>query len=99
MTFDELNVFLEKNPSVEWRQDDNGNLYLRHSIFDQPHEKVKIEPGALAKIDENQLEQILVGGRNVDHITRVTGYFSKISGWNKGKRGELVDRHRVMVSK
>jgi ribonucleoside-triphosphate reductase len=31
---------------------------------------------------------------NVDGITRITGYFSKISGWNKGKRAELKDRYR-----
>lgn len=31
---------------------------------------------------------------NVDHITRVTGYFSKVSGWNKGKKAELRDRYR-----
>ncbi|MDI6704533.1 MAG: anaerobic ribonucleoside-triphosphate reductase [bacterium] len=32
--------------------------------------------------------------RNVEGITRVTGYFSRISGWNKGKIGELRDRYR-----
>jgi anaerobic ribonucleoside-triphosphate reductase len=32
---------------------------------------------------------------NVDGITRITGYFSKVSGWNKGKLGELKDRQRV----
>ena len=34
------------------------------------------------------------GSMDVDGITRVTGYFSKISGWNDGKRAELKDRHR-----
>jgi len=34
---------------------------------------------------------------NVDGITRITGYFSKISGWNKGKTGELHDRYRVQL--
>jgi ribonucleoside-triphosphate reductase len=33
----------------------------------------------------------------VEGITRITGYFSKISGWNKGKLGELKDRHRVSL--
>ena len=32
---------------------------------------------------------------NVDGITRITGYFSRVTGWNKGKRGELKDRYRV----
>jgi len=35
-----------------------------------------------------------VRGHDVDHITRVTGYFSRTGGWNKGKTGELKDRHR-----
>ncbi len=31
---------------------------------------------------------------NIDGITRITGYFTKISSWNKGKLGELHDRYR-----
>lgn len=34
------------------------------------------------------------GSREVENMTRITGYFSKISGWNKGKIGELADRYR-----
>ncbi|MDP2003386.1 MAG: anaerobic ribonucleoside-triphosphate reductase [Desulfurivibrionaceae bacterium] len=32
--------------------------------------------------------------KEVDGITRITGYFTKISSWNKGKLGELHDRYR-----
>ncbi|MEE8402763.1 MAG: anaerobic ribonucleoside-triphosphate reductase [Candidatus Hydrothermarchaeaceae archaeon] len=32
------------------------------------------------------------GSENVEHVTRVTGFFSKVEGWNKGKIGELRDR-------
>jgi anaerobic ribonucleoside-triphosphate reductase len=35
---------------------------------------------------------------NVEGITRVTGFFSKINGWNKGKIGELHDRKRGDIS-
>jgi ribonucleoside-triphosphate reductase len=35
---------------------------------------------------------------DVDGITRVTGYFSRISGWNNGKRAELRDRARSSVA-
>lgn len=31
---------------------------------------------------------------NVDFITRVTGYFSRVSGWNAGKKAELLDRYK-----
>ncbi len=34
------------------------------------------------------------GSTNVDGITRITGYFTKTSTWNKGKKGELTDRYR-----
>jgi anaerobic ribonucleoside-triphosphate reductase len=33
----------------------------------------------------------------VDGITRVTGYLSKTSGWNAGKKAELEDRHRSRI--
>lgn len=97
MTQEQLNSFLENNPQIEWTEDEDGNLYLRHSVFADANEKVKIETGALEKVTPEQLEKILVGGRNVEHITRVTGYFSRVSGWNKGKRGELAERERVAV--
>lgn len=34
------------------------------------------------------------GSGDVDGITRITGYFTRISSWNKGKIGELRDRYR-----
>jgi len=54
-----------------------------------------------AAITGRDLAQLLLAthqGRNIEHITRVTGYFSKVSGWNKGKVAELVDRHRTPLS-
>jgi anaerobic ribonucleoside-triphosphate reductase len=37
------------------------------------------------------------GSMDVDGITRVTGYFSKVSGWNDGKQAELADRFRSNI--
>jgi len=37
------------------------------------------------------------GSENVEGITRVTGFFSKISSWNKGKLGELKNRYRTTI--
>jgi ribonucleoside-triphosphate reductase len=34
---------------------------------------------------------------DVDGITRITGYFTKTSSWNAGKRAELRDRVRTAV--
>jgi ribonucleoside-triphosphate reductase len=37
---------------------------------------------------------VACGSENIEGITRITGYFSRISGWNKGKIAELKDRWR-----
>ena len=34
------------------------------------------------------------GSQNVYGITRIVGYFSRISNWNRSKLGELKDRRR-----
>jgi ribonucleoside-triphosphate reductase len=34
------------------------------------------------------------GSPEVDGITRITGYFTRVASWNKGKLGELKDRYR-----
>lgn len=37
------------------------------------------------------------GSESVEGITRITGYFTKISSWNKGKIGELKQRNRTKL--
>ncbi|MBD3238535.1 MAG: hypothetical protein GF332_02770 [Candidatus Moranbacteria bacterium] len=39
------------------------------------------------------------GSHNIDHVTRVTGYFSKDSMWNRGKIAELRDRAKEINKK
>jgi len=38
------------------------------------------------------------GGNDVDGVSRITQYFSRTSGWNRGKMGELKLRHRYTSS-
>jgi len=40
---------------------------------------------------------VYCGSRHTEGITRITGYFTRISSWNKGKVGELKDRYRNAV--
>lgn len=54
---------------------------------------------AIQKYDLQFLLSETSRGKNVEQMTRVTGYFSKIAGWNKGKTGELKDRYRVNETK
>jgi len=37
---------------------------------------------------------VYCGSRHTEGITRITGYFTRLSSWNKGKLGELRDRYR-----
>ncbi|MDI6885762.1 MAG: anaerobic ribonucleoside-triphosphate reductase [archaeon] len=34
------------------------------------------------------------GSKNLDYISRITGYLQAVSGWNEGKKQELLDRMR-----
>ena len=34
------------------------------------------------------------GAEEVDGLARISQYFSRVSGWNRGKRAELRDRNR-----
>ncbi len=37
------------------------------------------------------------GSKEIEGIARITQYFSKVSGWNKGKLAELRDRNRNII--
>lgn len=97
MELQELSEFLENNQQVEWTQNGQGNFYFRHRIFDKSGEEIQVTPVALKQLTPPQLLNQIINGRNVDHITRVTGYFSRTSSWNKGKIAELADRYRSEV--
>jgi ribonucleoside-triphosphate reductase len=37
------------------------------------------------------------GTTDVEQYSRITGYYQKVSGWNKGKKQELKDRRRMRI--
>ncbi len=37
------------------------------------------------------------GSTDVECYSRITGYYQRVSGWNEGKRRELMDRYRVRL--
>ncbi len=49
---------------------------------------LKQEPGDVIEALETGVRDKLYG------ITRIVGYYSRTSNWNKSKLGELKDRHR-----
>jgi len=77
-----------------------GNLEGRDGIYVRNNATEQESFIACGDITEENYEHMFVSlgeGKRVDHITRVTGFFSKISGWNKGKKAELKQRYRSDV--
>jgi len=48
----------------------------------------------LKNLTSDELYEELIRGLDVEQVTRITGYFSKVEQWNKGKMGELKDRNK-----
>ncbi len=93
MKMEELKGWIETQDGWDYQLDDKG-IVIRNDRFET------LTHATFDAVDTNTLKAITAScsqGRDVDHITRVTGYFSRTSGWNKGKAGELKDRHRSAV--
>jgi len=91
----ELKLFLEENKNdISWMrpEDDMNNIFLHSEKWD---ETIKIDIRKLPQLTKEEILLILTGGKNVEHVTRVTGFFSKVEHWNKGKLAELKDRYRI----
>jgi anaerobic ribonucleoside-triphosphate reductase len=58
------------------------------------NKKYEVKKESLATTDWENINSVLSGREPIilDGITRIVGYFSKISNWNKSKVGELHDR-------
>jgi hypothetical protein len=101
MTRVELNCFLAKNKSIEYHTD-NSYSYFRNKDLpwyaNNPGHCTKVTNDLVAQLSAEELMSQINKGLQVEQITRITGYFTKISQWNKGKRGELKDRFRVEIS-
>ena len=95
MNSNEFTNYLNDNADVyDWAQGEHegtNGIFVKNKNFDTETHFSK------AAIKNNELPALVSytrQGRNVENITRVTGFFSKVSSWNKGKTGELKDRHR-----
>ena len=67
-------------------------IYVMNKVFEtQTH----FTNDVIASMELKDLVTATHHGKNIEQMTRVTGYFSKVGGWNKGKTGELKDRSRA----
>ena len=101
MTQAELTGFLEKNKNIESHTDESSSYFRNNDLpwyANNAGHNTRITNDMIAKLSPDELISHINKGLEVEQITRITGYFTKISQWNKGKRGELKDRFRVEMS-
>ncbi len=88
--------YLANNPDTyEWSEGEHGG---KVGVFVKNNQFETVTHFADQSIDKNDLNVLIAQtthGKNVEQITRVTGFFSKVNSWNRGKLGELKERHRV----
>lgn len=63
-------------------------------LNEETNEMYDVPKKVISKHTFKNLKRVLDGGNPTPlyQVTRVVGYYSKVSGWNKGKRAELKDR-------
>jgi hypothetical protein len=82
----------------EWEEDETTGAVTVVDHITDPPVVTRLTQEAIQAHDLAFLVGACAGGRDVEQVTRITGYFSKVAGWNRGKSAELRDRHRVTVS-
>ena len=93
LRIEDLKQWIEQNEDWAWKDDPDG-LIVGNERFQTV---TKLTFDAIDRHDRLAIIEACKQGRDVTHVTRVTGYFSKVSGWNKGKVGELRDRNRSVI--
>lgn len=87
---------LANHPNAyEWAEgehDGRPGVYVKSIEFDTV---THFTWAAIHKHEQSILIAQTHHGKNVEQMTRVTGFFSRVSNWNKGKLAELRQRHRV----
>lgn len=96
---------MEKNEFIDYLKTNEENfeyaeaplngvdgIYVINKEFDT---ETHFADQTINNLELNELVKATHQGKNIEQMTRVTGYFSKVGKWNKGKKGELKDRYRT----
>ncbi len=93
MTLDDFFDAVEQHPDLEGVGVEGTALLVGY----KPRcVKTRLEAQAVRDYSWEELEPVLTGKKEahqLNHVTRVVGYFSRIENWNKSRQGELKDRH------
>ena len=97
VTKDRLAEFLKDNPHITCKTDENYAYFRNEKLpwyIKNEGNSTRITWDVMGWLTEDGLMYEINRGLRVVGITRITGYFTRVSGWNAGKRAELKDRMR-----
>jgi hypothetical protein len=102
MTEKELGKFLDEHKHIEYCEfEEDDYMCFRNTDLawykNNPESSTAIKYWKLAQITPYELMEEINRGLKVEGITRITGYFTKISSWNPGKLAELQDRRKFNI--
>jgi len=89
--------FVEQNPHIEYAFVEDGIDFRNPELpwyGNHPENCIHVAGWLMMELEPDGLLKQINKGCEVDGITRITGYFTKTSSWNKGKLGELRDRYK-----
>ena len=98
----ELLGFLDGAEQWDYYEPDDGGLVVfwwQGPPEGEPVTQTLVSDEAIKRHDLATILKACKQGRDVQQITRVTGYFSTVGRWNKGKQAELKDRHRTPLGR
>jgi hypothetical protein len=103
MTPEVLSEFFEQHQNIEYRDDSQKReMHFRNTALpwysDNDDRTTCVTYKKLHELSCEDLFKAINHGLEVENITRVTGYMSKVAGWNKGKRAELKDRNKMNLA-
>jgi len=100
MTQHDLDLFLDTHRHIEWKEDDDAILF-RNALLpwyqNDLNRATRVTREKLQTLNGEDLLSHINWGLDVEHITRVTGYFAKTRSFNPGKLAEFKDRNRMGV--
>jgi hypothetical protein len=86
---------IAKNPIYEIKDINEEKVVVYNKHFQT---LTTFDLSLLERISKIDFDKYTHRGKNIEQITRVTGYFSKVNAWNKGKKAELKDRYRSNIN-
>ena len=97
-----IKEFLEKCAAHGWHVQPHAESgeegFAVCAPWDDEHEATFASQAQIENGEWPGLYKGIVRGRNVFNVTRIVGYYSRTSNWNKSKLGELKDRRKGRYS-